>query len=191
MKNTIKDKIIIGAKTLSNLYTWIDVAYAVYNNIRGHTGGEISMGYGIIHRKALNQEINVKRSIEFELVGIGEYFPYNIWFIMFMSAQGYGIENNVIYQDNKSAICIDKNGRNSCSGNSRYIPIRYFFVKDRIDKSRMKVEYFPTHLILADFFTKSLMGEMFRKLRSVIMGYTSIFELDPTLLQSIKERVGI
>ena len=147
MKNTIKDKIIIGAKTLSNLYTWIDVAYAVYNNIRGHTGGEISMGYGIIHRKALNQEINVKRSIEFELVGIGEYFPYNIWFIMFMSAQWYGIENSVIYKDNQSVMCMEKNRRNLCTGNSRHICIRYFFVKDIIDKVEMKAEYCPTHLM--------------------------------------------
>ena len=82
-------------------------------------------------------------------------------------------------------------GRNSCTGNSRHIHIRYFFVKDRIYKGKMKLEYCQTHLMLADFFTKTLMGEMFRKLRRVIMGYTSIFELDPTLLQSNKERVGI
>ena len=64
-------------------------------------------------------------------------------------------------------------------------------MKDRIDKGETRVEYCLTHLMLADFFTKPLMGEIFRKLRSVIMGYTSIFEPDPTLLQSIKERVGI
>ena len=64
-------------------------------------------------------------------------------------------------------------------------------MEDRIDKGEMRVEYCPTHLMLADFFTKPLMGELFRKLRSVIMGYIYIFELDPTLLQSIKERVGI
>ena len=52
MKNTIKDKIIIGAKTLTDLYTWIDAAYAIHNNMRGHTGGAISMGYGIMHGKA-------------------------------------------------------------------------------------------------------------------------------------------
>ena len=110
---------------------------------------------------------------------------------MFMGAQGYAIKNNVIYQDNQSAIRMEKNGRNSCTGNSRHIHIRYFFVKDRIDKGEMRVEYCPTHIMLADFFTKPLMGELFRKLRDVIMGYASIFDLDPTLLQSIKERVGI
>ena len=84
-----------------------------------------------------------------------------------------------------------ENGRNPCTGNSRHIHIRYFFMKDRIEKVEMKAEYCPTHLMLADFFTKLLVGEMFRNLMSVIMGYTSIFELDPTLIQSTKELVGI
>ena len=52
MKNTIKDKIIIGAKTLTDFYTWVDAAYVVHNNMRGHTGGAISMGYVIMHGKA-------------------------------------------------------------------------------------------------------------------------------------------
>ena len=64
-------------------------------------------------------------------------------------------------------------------------------MKDRIDKGEMRVEYCPTHLMLANFFTKPLMGELLIKLREVIMGYTSIFDLDQTLLHSIKERVGI
>ena len=122
---------------------------------------------------------------------MGKYVPYNIWFIIFMGAQGYAIKNNVIYQDNQSTICMEKNGLKSCTGNSRHIHIKYFFVKDRIDKGEMRVYYCLTHLMLEDLFTKPLMGELFRKLRSVIMGYTSIFELDPTLLQSIKEPVGI
>ena len=78
VKNTIKDKRIIGAKTLTDLYTWIDAAYAVHNNMRGHTGGAISMGYGIMHGKASKQKINVKSSTESELVGMGKYVPYNI-----------------------------------------------------------------------------------------------------------------
>ena len=106
---------------------------------------------------------------------MGEYIPYNTWFMRFMSEQGYGIENNVIYQDNKSAIRMEKNGLNSCTGNSRHIHIRHLFVKYRIDKGELKVAYFPTHLTLEDFFTKLLMGDMFRKLSSVIMGCTSIF----------------
>ena len=65
VKNTITDKRIISEKTLSYLYTWIDVVYAVHNNMRVHTRSEISMGCGIIHGKALKQNINVKRSTEY------------------------------------------------------------------------------------------------------------------------------
>ena len=89
---------------MTDLYTWIDAVYAVHNNMRGHTGGAISLGYGIMHGKASKQKLNVKISTESEFVGMGEYFPYNIWFIMFMGVQGYAIKNNVIYQDNKRAI---------------------------------------------------------------------------------------
>ena len=62
VKNAIKEKIIIGAKTLNDLYTWICAAYDVHNNMRGHTGGAILIGYGIMHGKASKQKINVKSS---------------------------------------------------------------------------------------------------------------------------------
>ena len=114
-----------------------------------------------------------------------EYVTYNICFMVFIIAQVYGIENNVIYQYNQSAVRMEKNGRNSWTGNSRHIHIRYFFMKDIIDKGKMKVEYCPTHLMLEDFFTKPLMCKMFGKLRRVIMGYISIFELYMALFQYV------
>ena len=138
----------------------------------GHTGGAISMGYGIIHGKLLKQNINMKISTESELVQMGKYVPYNIWFLTFLSAQGYGIYNNVIYQENQSAMRMEKNWRDLCTGKSMHINIRYFFVKYRIHKGNMNVEYCSTHLMLAGFFTKPFMGETLRKFRSVIMGYT-------------------
>ena len=50
-----------------------------------------------------------------------------------------------------------KNGGNSCAGNSGHAHIRYILVKDRIYKDEIKVEYCPTLLMLADYFTKPLM----------------------------------
>ena len=93
------------------------------------------MGYRIMHGKASKQKINVKNFTESELVGMGEYAPYNIWFIMFMGAQGYTIKKTAIYQYNQTTIRMEKNGRNSYTVNSRHIHIRYFFVKDIIDIS--------------------------------------------------------
>ena len=122
------------------------------------------MGYGIVHDKSSMQKINTKSSTEAELVGISEYIPYNLWLLHFLDAQGYGIKDNVVYQDNQSTIHMAKNGRDSTTGNSRHINIRYFFVKDRIDKGEMRVDYLPTNVMLADYFTKPLMGKRFMDL---------------------------
>ena len=168
---TIDDVRVIGAESLSDVFTWIDAAYAVNPDMRSQTGGAMSMGVGIIHGRSGKQKLNVKSSTEAELVGVSEYLPYNIWLMMFMREQGYPVRNNVLYQDNKSTILMLKNGRNSCTGNSRHIDIRHFFVKDRVDKKEVKVEYCPSRSMLADFFTKPLQGVLFEKFRSVIMGY--------------------
>ena len=146
-----EDERIVGATSLKDLYTWIDASYAVHENMRGHTGEVMSYSRGVIHARGGKQKINVKSSTEYELVGTSEYCPYNIWQMMFMNEQGYPLYKNVLFQDNMSTIKMLNNGRNSCTGNSRHIHIRYFFVKDQVDKEEIKVHHCPTHLMLADF----------------------------------------
>ena len=158
------------------------------DNMRGVTGGCMSMGLGVFHARSSKQKINTKSSTETELVGASEYLPFNIWALNFLEAQGYKIENNVLFQDNQGAMLMEKNGRNSCTGNSRHISIRYFFIKDRVDKGEVKVEYCPTYLMIADFFTKPLQGSMFRLFRDVIMGYRPLEDI--MLEIPMKERVG-
>ena len=177
IRGTIDDVRIIGANSISKIYTWIDAAYAVTADMKSQTGGAMSLGMGILHGKSSKQKLNVKSSTEAELVGVSDYLPYNIWLLMFLSAQGYEITDNVLYQDNQSTILMLKNGRNSCTGNSRHVHIRYFFVKDRVEKGEVRVEYCPTLQMVGDYFTKPLQGSLFNKLRDVIMGYKSISTL--------------
>ena len=131
--------------------------------------------------------------MEAELVGVSDYIPYNIWLTNFMKEQGYVFDKNIVYQDNKSAILMEKNGRNSCTGNSRHIDIRYFFVKDRVNKNEIEIVHCPTDMMLADFYTKALQGSLFKKYRDVIMGYADISTLkqsDSTqFCDEIKEHV--
>jgi hypothetical protein len=190
LKQTMADKHIIGCDGLESIFTWINAAFAVHPNMRSHTGGVMSLGWGALHTKSSKQKLTTKSSTEAEVVGLSEYIPYNIWLINFLGEQGYKIMHNIVYQDNKSAIKMEKNGRNSCTGNSRHINIRYFFVKDRVDKDEVKIEHCPTYRMLADFFTKPLQGKGFRAYQDVIMGYKHMKELNLLLPPSMKERVG-
>ena len=74
---------------------------------------------------------NTKISNEANVVGVNDYLTYNIWICLFIGAQGYDIKQN-IFQDNQSEIKMKKNGKKSCTGNSRHIDIHYFFAKDRV-----------------------------------------------------------
>ena len=168
---------IIGASSLRDLHTFVDAAYAVHPDMKSHTGGGISMGYGMLHCKSSKQKLNTKSSTEAELVGVGEYLPYNIWLVNFLKVQGYDLTSNTLYQDNQSAIRMERNGRNSCTGNSRHVDIKYFFVKDRIDRKEVFVQYCPTHKMLADYFTKPLQGALFRYMRDIVMGHEDIHNL--------------
>ena len=180
---------IIGADNLHELFTWVDAAYGVHDiDMRSHTGGCMSFGTGTVHQKSSKQKINVKSSTEAEVVGTSEYVPYNVWFKNFLEEQGYKLLDNVLFQDNESSIKMETNGRRSCTGNSRHVHIRYFFVKDLIDKKQIRVVYCPTLKMLADFFTKPLQGELYRFFRKIVMGHVSIIDIIAGLPGN-KERV--
>ena len=86
---------------------------------------------------------------------------------------------------------MENNGCNSCTGNSQHISIRYFFVKNRVDKEELVIQYCPTLEMLADYFTKTLQGSLFHKFRDVIMGWKHINTLrsNPCDDSNLKKRV--
>ncbi len=125
LQQTIDDVRKVGGKYgLNSLNTWIDASYAVHPDMKSQTGGCMSLGTGILHAKSGKQKLNTRSTTESEIVGVSDYFPYTIWEVNFMEAQGYKLKKNLVHQDNESAIRIEKNGRNSCTGNSRHVDIR-------------------------------------------------------------------
>ena len=164
---------IIAADSLTMFKTWVDAAYAVHNDMKSHTGGAMSFGLGVLNAKSRKQRLNVKSSTEAEVVGASDYLPWVIWVAKFMKYQGYNIDSNIFYQDNQSAMKMEKNGRKSCGEKSRHIDIRYFFIKDVISRENITIEYCPTEKMVADFYTKPLQGSLFKKMRDFIMGYTT------------------
>ena len=74
----------------------------------------------------------------------------------FIEAQGYKVDDSEFFQDNMSAMKMERNGRQSAGQRSRHINIRYFFIKDRISKGEINLIHCPTAIMIADYFTKPL-----------------------------------
>jgi hypothetical protein len=98
-----------------------------------------------------------------------DVLPQIIWTRNILIGQGIEVRKNRLYQDNRSAILLEKNGRGSSSKRTRHIDIRYFFITDRINKQEVTVEYCSTERMLADFLTKPLQGSLFTQARDLIM----------------------
>ena len=75
------------------------------------------------------------------------------------------MKEKLLFQDNESTIRMEVNGRNSCTGNSRHVDIRFFFVHERVKARDIKVINCPTDKMVADFFTKPLQGRISKKFR--------------------------
>ena len=84
-------------------------------------------------------------------------------------AQGYRIDETMVYQDNQSAMLLERNGKQSSGKRTRHMNIRYFFITDRVRSREMTIGYCPANEMIADHFTKPLQGSLFRKFRAVIM----------------------
>ncbi len=92
--------------------------------------------------------------------------------------QGYDIDKNILFQDNKSTILLEENGKKSSSKRTRALNIRYFFLTDQIAKGNLIVEYCPTMEMIADYFSKPLQGKLFQKFWRSIMGHDDKQEID-------------
>jgi hypothetical protein len=163
--------LVLEADGTNIIKWWADASYAVHPNMRSHTGGALSMGGGVIYGTSTTQKLTSKSSTEAELIGASDVMPQVIWTRFFLEAQGYRVRENIVYQDNKSAILLEKHGRASSSKRTRHINIRYFFVKDRINNEEVTVEFCPTEHMLADYFTKPLQGSLFKTFRNRIMNF--------------------
>ena len=93
----------------------------------------MTMGKGAAYATSIRQKLNTKSSTEGELVAVNDVMGQILWTKNFLSYQGIEVKDNIVYQDNKSAILLETNGRGSSSKRTRHLDVRYFFVKDRID----------------------------------------------------------
>jgi len=151
----------------------VDASFAVDPNMRRHTGVLLSMGVRAIYRSSTKQKLNTRSSTEAELVGVNDALPQVLWTRQFLGEQGFRDTDPVIYQDNQSAILLEKHGRGSSGKRTRHIDVSYYFVKDPIVLKEVRVKYCPTGDMLAEYFTKPLQGGLIVKFHDMIMNSLS------------------
>ena len=93
------------------LHWYWDASFAVHPDYKSHTGGTLTMGKGCILSSSKKQKLNTRSSTEAKLVAVDDGMSLMLWSRLFLKAQGLEVEDNILYQDNKSAILLEKNGK--------------------------------------------------------------------------------
>ena len=81
----------------------------------------MSMGKGKMVNICRKGKLNAVSLTESELVSVPDALGTIMWYKYIMEAQRYTIENNILYQDNKSTIPLANNGRMLAGKNSKHI----------------------------------------------------------------------
>jgi hypothetical protein len=169
LQGTIDLPLILSSDNSGEIQWWVDASFATHPDMKGHSGGTMSMGTGSVYSTSIKQKMVTRSSTESEVVGVYDVLPQIIWTSSFMQDQGLAVNHVVLYQDNKSAMMLEINGRKSSSRRTRHMNIRYFFIKEYVDNNEIVIKHCETSKMLGDFFTKPLQGMMFHKIRDRIM----------------------
>ena len=114
---------ILGADGTGIVKWFVDASFAVHPNMRSHSGGAFTLGGGCPIVTSTKQKLSTRSSTESELVGVDDLMPSILWTRNFLKAQGCKVAKNLLYQDNKSYILLEKNGKASSSKRTRQILI--------------------------------------------------------------------
>ena len=171
---TIDLELTLSADNMTLTKWWVDAAYAVRDDYKSQSGMTMSMGRGTLMSRSLKQQRNSKSSTEAEIIAASDASSQILWTRQFLEEQGYDVEKAILYQDNKSAILIEKNGRLSCGKHSKHINIRYFFMLDKQAYKEIDIQHCGTKNMVADYFTKPLQGMQFTRFRNMILGIIPI-----------------
>ena len=134
IKGTRTLLLILSANRSGVLKWWVDASFAVYPNMREHSGRSFSLGRGFPIVGSTKQKLNTHSSTETELVVVDDFMQAICWIRYFLKVQGYIILDNVLFQDNRSSILLEKNGKDSSSKRTKHINVWYLFITDRVSQ---------------------------------------------------------
>jgi hypothetical protein len=113
--------------------------------------------------------MNVQSSTEGDLVAVDDAATMILWTKLFLEAQGYNVDKNIVYQDYKSAILLETKGKKISGKCTRALKIRYFFITDQVKKGNAHRLSTAEPTTWLEIFFRPLQGEKFQRFQNDIL----------------------
>ncbi|CAI7743822.1 unnamed protein product [Closterium sp. NIES-54] len=148
--------------TTPKLIGYVDADHADdSDNRRSRTGYIYRLEpIGPISWQSSNQELIALSSAEAEYIALYSAIKEGLYLRELLEeAKMAKLPSFSLFCDNQSAIRIAN--KNGFANQTKHIALRYFFVKDEIEKGRLELSYCPTSEMAADYLTKKLGKQKF------------------------------
>ena len=141
----------------SNFAGCVDSRKSTFGHLFLLARGEISW-------KSAKQTITTSSTMEYEFVASFEATVHGLWLQNFISR--LGIVNSItkplrIYCANSTTVFFSKNDK--YSNGAKHMELKYFVIKEEVQKQRVSIEHISTLLMVADPLTKGLPPKTFKE----------------------------
>nr|GEW83872.1 retrotransposon protein, putative, unclassified [Tanacetum cinerariifolium] len=119
-------------------------------------------GDKLVSWSSKKQDCTLMSSVEAEYVSLSACCAQVIWMRTQLTNYGFHFDKIPMYCDSKAAIAISCNPVQHSL--TKYIDVRYHFIKEKVEKGIVELFFVGTEYQLADLFTKALPIERFKYL---------------------------
>ncbi|GJS14807.1 copia protein [Tanacetum coccineum] len=132
------------------------------DDCKSTSGGLQFLGGKLVSWSSKKQDCTAMSTAEAEYVSLSACCAQVIWMCTQLLDYGYKYNRIPMYCDSKSAIAISCNPVQHFK--TKHIDIRYYFIKEHVEKGIVEIYFVGTEYQLADLFTKALPKERFEYL---------------------------
>ena len=106
-------------------------------------------------------------SVEAEYVASANTTKEAVWLQTLLKEVGYPqSQATIVHADNQGAIALAQNPISH--SRAKHIDIRFHFIRERIERNEIKLQYISTRQMVADILTKALPREAFEKFHEAL-----------------------
>ncbi|GJX84488.1 hypothetical protein Tco_0335262 [Tanacetum coccineum] len=159
---------------------FLDADYAgCKDTFKSTYGGAQFLGKKLVSWSLKKQDCAALSTAEAEYVSISAYYAQVLWMRIHLTDYGFHFNKILIYCDSKSAIAISCNPVQH--SRTKHIAVRYYFIKEHVEKGMTELYFVKTDYQLTNLFTKALPMDRFNYLVR-LLGMRS---LSPTKLERL------
>ena len=148
--------------------TYVDADYAhKVEDRRSVSGVAVCCGGALVSWFSRTQKCVTLSTTEAEYVAMADGVKESLYVSGVLVLPSLGSPSIGVLEDNKGAIGLAKKPLNS--SNSKYIDVRYHFLRDLVRKGDLSVKYLKTEEEHADIITKAIGRESFEKHRDFVL----------------------